>query len=169
MHWTRVEGTWKRITIVGWGDYSTAEPNSVVALCVSSGPVVQRLPTSSSKALLTTYWDYRTPSHVGNMQLPVSLARPSLFESSYDGASAWMRINGSMPPPVPAAGKNTGSGPLTIGRTGSFQNQTKDPNQEPMGEFFRGDIAEIIIYDTILSNEERLQVETYLRNRYRLD
>ncbi|MCB9446949.1 MAG: PKD domain-containing protein [Flavobacteriales bacterium] len=34
------------------------------------------------------------------------------------------------------------------------------------GSNFNGEIAEIIIYDTLLSDEQRYQVENYLRNRY---
>jgi hypothetical protein len=34
---------------------------------------------------------------------------------------------------------------------------------------FRGDIAEVIVYDTALSDSDRAAVDTYLTNRWQVD
>jgi hypothetical protein len=39
----------------------------------------------------------------------------------------------------------------------------------PAGQLvFKGDIAEVIVYDTILSNSNRLTIEKYLNDKYRI-
>lgn len=50
---------------------------------------------------------------------------------------------------------------------GAFNNSTGGSTNP--STFLNGDIAEIIIYSTALSDENRIQVEAYLKNKYRKD
>lgn len=152
--------------MVAWGDYNAPHSNTVVAFRLGPGPLMQRLPMEPGKASIVTYWDWRDPRPPEGKQIgddsnaPVPLSRAVLLETSFDGARWRMRLNANVLNEAPVNGKNTGSGPLTIGRTG--------PVDGGVGEFFRGDIAEILIYDRALTEHAHMQVEEYLRNRYAL-
>lgn len=78
------------------------------------------------------------------------------------GTSSVPYINGVTPAYTVAGGttpaSNSGTAySFSLGRAGAYN-----------GNYFSGDLAEVIIYNKALSNAERAQVEAYLKNKYGL-
>ena len=109
-----------------------------------------------------TSWGERQLGH--NDRAPISLERAALIESGFDGESWEMRVNGQVfVGPERVEGKKTGQGPLIIGL--GFAALFAEP---AVADFFRGDIAEIIVYNRAITADERATIESYLRARYAL-
>jgi hypothetical protein len=119
------------------------------------------LPGEPGKASLVTTW--------GKQQLgddnhaPVSFERAVLLETGFDGGSWQVRCNRKLLMSSTVAGKNTGKGTLIIGRNPLVIN----PNLN-YGDFFCGDIAEILVYNRAVTGDERAAIQEYLQNRYNL-
>jgi hypothetical protein len=158
--------------LIGWGNFSDSNVanEKVVGLRIGPGPFSNDPPNITGqspytftrlkdlgKAALVTYWGSGDDNKLGSDDdLTLSLSRAVLIETSFDGSTWQMRLNGEVLKENQIEGKETSKGPLTIGRNGNT------------GDFFRGDIAEIIIYDRKLEDEERKRIEEYLRTRYAL-
>ncbi len=118
------------------------------------------LPLQPGFASIATRW--RDGNQLGSdTRAAVSLSRPCLIETSYDRNRARIQLNGKTQEESEVAPINTGDGPVTIGRTGRRGDLAR-------GDFFRGDIAEILIYDRVLDEGECGLVEEYLNDRYAL-
>ena len=73
----------------------------------------------------------------------------------YDGATESMLVNGLSIFPQSATGNLSLNGGLAVGDAGNGD-----------GYFFTGDIAEILIYKSVLSDAQIQEVDTYLMNKY---
>ena len=173
--------------LIGWGDYT--QPNSNAFVGLRLGPFRplhyqielppeewSALPKDSSKASILNYWNIDWQyGHQGYQEkgskfdpekdplIPLSAV---LLEMFYDGHDTGMRLNGYeiKRDTAPFGGRNTGKGPLTIGLNGGLSIGENDIR----GAFFRGDIAEIIIYERNIEGSERYEIQEYLRNKYAL-
>lgn len=67
-----------------------------------------------------------------------------------------------------AGATGTPSGFLSAGATPLLRVGTTDGAVTPTSTFYGGDIAEIIMYNTVLSTENRQKVERYLKLRYNI-
>jgi hypothetical protein len=85
---------------------------------------------------------------------------PQLIEVVHNGTSATILTNGANP--VTNASMNSIPEPAT-GRTNSYLGQASGG-----GNYFNGEIAEVIIYQTALTLAQRQLVETYLINKFNL-
>ena len=152
--------------LIGWGDFTRPDSNAYVGLRLGRGPIVAldeggAIPKYPGTAVVFNYWndDWQFGHKPNNEEDPrVPLSSAFLLEMFYDGTHTGMRMNGNeiKKDPAPVGGRQTQNGPLTIGQNG----------QE--GAFFRGDIAEILVYDRVITEEERVEIQEYLRNRYAL-
>ncbi len=155
--------------LIGWGNTASAEnKNSLVALRFGPGPRSQNppdgiwknhLPKYPGRASVVTYWGEK---QIGDdLSAPVPMSKAVLLETSFDGLRCRMKLNGeSLTESECAEEKHTLEGPLTVGRTLAANGK--------LGDFFRGDIAEILIYNRNIDDEERGQIQEYLRRRYAL-
>jgi hypothetical protein len=83
-----------------------------------------------------------------------------LIEVIHTGTSATILTNGANP--VTNASMNSIPEP-TAGRTNSYLGQASGG-----GNYFNGEISEVIIYQTALSTAQRQSVENYLINKFSL-
>jgi hypothetical protein len=96
----------------------------------------------------------------------VSVSTPTLLSGEYDGSSVRFYINGVLDTYHPAltgpidSGNNMGKD-LFIGMRSNYSGAS--------GEWFNGNIAEILIYNRALTDGERHQAENYLINKYNTD
>jgi hypothetical protein len=67
-----------------------------------------------------------------------------------------------------AGATGTPSGFLSAGATPLLRVGTTDGATTPTSSFYGGDIAEIIVYNSVLSTENRQKVEQYLKLRYNI-
>src|SRR5258708_7102068 len=98
--------------------------------------------------------NYGAPK-ITQQSFDASITNPQLQTFRYDGASAMLRFNSAAR--VAATIGNLGlSGALTIGSlsTGAFK--------------YHGDIAEIIMYNTVLNDTQMGQIESYLMSKYNI-
>lgn len=152
--------------IVGFGDFANKNVQGAVGFRLGPGPLDGNLPRKPGFASLVTAWNWTGSGvHLGSDEdMLVRLGKPSLLETAFDGTKWVMRHNGNdLSAPVPVTGKNTQPGPLTIGRTGAPRVRNSDA-----GQYFRGDIAEAVIYRKPLSDAERGKIESYLAKKYHL-
>jgi hypothetical protein len=158
--------------LIGWGDFSQSGLNTCVGLRLSSGAVVQPnsdLPKYPGTATIFNYWsdDWQYgDKDINDPKDPqVTLSAPMLLEMFYDGQNTGIKMNTTeiKSDPAPDGRRNTLDGPLTIGVNGGLA-----LGYGGNGAFFRGDIAEIIVYERYLSAAERYLVQEYLREKYSL-
>jgi hypothetical protein len=86
---------------------------------------------------------------------------PTILELTYNGTDSFIYTNGSQTATYsePTGSIETTSGSLQIGGYNkSFNN--------PGGELFNGQIAEIVMYNRAVTGTERQQVEAYLNTKY---
>lgn len=152
--------------LIGWGDFTQPNSNAYVGLRFGRGPSISlgeggAIPKYPGTAVVLNYWNDEwqfghQPNNEEDPRIPLSSA--FLLEMFYDGSHTGMRMNGNEIKKDPASveGRQTQNGPLTIGQNG----------QE--GAFFRGDVAEILIYDRVITENERMEIQEYLRIRYAL-
>lgn len=140
--------------LIGWGDHES-DPRTGIGLRLKPGPTVLQLPLSPGRTSIETFWATAEPLSFDD-EAPVSFSRAVLLETSFDGTEWQMRLNGNeLTARARVVGTNSGKGPLTIGQVGD-------------GDYFRGDIAEIVIYDRAVYDAERAQIEEYFSSRYAL-
>jgi hypothetical protein len=149
-----IEGRGGRADLIGWGNFDNPNSNAYVALRLGPGPRDVDLPKRPGNASITSYWrdEWRFGNDATDPLVPLS--RAVLLGTDFDGQFVSVRMNGNVVKRDLDQGKNTGAGPLTIGQNGV------------RGAFFRGDIAEVLVYDRTLTDGERRAVEEYLRYRY---
>jgi len=107
---------------------------------------------------------YVSPSNVGKLYAgnvnAVELAVPQgtfdIYAAVYDGPSSRLMLDGLFA----AAGGDAGSNPFQTLRIGSTRYST---------HLLRGDIAELIVFDDVLSPSDFNQVGLYLAGKYDLD
>lgn len=166
--------------LVGWGDYTQAHSNAFVGLRLGPSPTLDKdslLPRHPGKASILNYWatewEYGLYNKIVDAEDPlIPLSSAVLIEMFYNGVNTGMRINGNLikDDPAPAGGRNTGNGPLTIGLNSGLRYNAYPLSTtfKGAGAFFRGDIAEIIIYERNIEGKERYEIQEYLRNKYSL-
>lgn len=151
--------------VLSWGDLgSKTSRKAYVTLRFSPGPRSQNppdglwinhLPKYPGRASLVTCWGEKQLGDDSNT--PVSLEKAILIETNYNGQQSQIRINSKIQAESELPeGLDIGEGPLIIGRNGN------------KGDFFRGDVAEIIIYKRMINEEDRERIENYIRNKYAL-
>jgi hypothetical protein len=152
-----IEGMGGRGDLVGWGNFNQPDSNAYVGLRLGPGPRDRDLPLKPGNASITSYWKdvWRFGNDATDPLVPLS--RAVLLEASFDGAFLRLRMNGSLIKEDRDQDKNIGDGPVMIGRNGARN-----------GAFFRGDIAEILMYDRAMDDQERTVIQGYLRTRYAL-
>ena len=163
--------------IVGWGDfYAPASTNAKVAFSLEPGPRstdpqdappfwFNSIPEDPGKLSVSTVWGNQNKMNYKDAVVPLSQA--VLLETSFDGEWCQMRLNNRTLMKEQMKDKNTRDGPLTIGRCGPYI-KAEETQEITTGDFFRGDIAEILIYNRRIEDEERMRIQEYLRSRYAL-
>jgi hypothetical protein len=106
-------------------------------------------------------------SHTLTADRPLVDGRWHLVFIEYDPAAQTKRIfvDGALSGEVAAHGGTIGGGGARAGRIGV--SAADNPAQDNTGgNFFQGDLAELIVYARHLDSEERRQLERYLAERY---
>lgn len=152
--------------LIGWGDFDRPDGNAYVALRLSTGPLVLNsenrpsdLPVHRGTASIHSYW--RDEWLIGDQLLVpesalIKLGAGMLIEAVFDGARIALHCNGRELKSDPDT-RNTRVGRIYLGRNGLGS-----------GAYYRGDIAEVLIYDRALSPHERAQLHDYVNARYAL-
>jgi hypothetical protein len=158
--------------LLGWGDFSTSNANAFVALRLGAGPRVDNsdLLINPGAASVLHYWTTQWQFGDVTTDPPISLTTPSLLEAFFDGVNTGIRMNGRTvkQDPAPPGGGRIGAGPFTIGLNGFVPLSFAAKPQNVHGAFYRGDIAEVLVYKRVLSDAERSVTHEYFRQRYRL-
>jgi Domain of unknown function (DUF1929)/Glyoxal oxidase N-terminus/Concanavalin A-like lectin/glucanases superfamily len=147
--------------LLGWGDFH-GSGETCVGLRFGPGPrqtpdPKDQLPLYPGSASLVHYRNPDLQFVEGDSPALVPLSAAVLLEVIYDGAGTEVRINGEeLHADIPTGPRDTSPGPLVLGQNG------------PNGAFFRGDVAEVLIYEQALSTGDRHTVREYLRTRYNL-
>lgn len=141
--------------LIGWGDFRRQAEGACVALKFGPPSLMDRhLPLAPGLASIHTHW--------GPTSAHATMTRPILLETSFDGSQSIIRINGELSCNRSVSGHVRGPGPLLIGAT-AFGDGVDDHH------YFRGDIAEVIVYGGALDDKERAGLEEYFNERYGLD
>jgi hypothetical protein len=164
--------------VLGWGDFDDLSGrSSAVGLRVGPGRRSQdppdydsnwfnTLPKDPDQTSLGAFWGIKRQIWTGD-KVPVPLTRASLLETSYHNKHWQLKVNSKLVEEAEGSGKNTAQGPLTVGRSGRYLVQ-QSTGEIVTGDFFRGDIAEILIYNRAVTVDERSAIYEYLRKRYDL-
>jgi hypothetical protein len=94
----------------------------------------------------------------------VSSGTTYLYSATYDGSNTTLYLNGSQKCQTAVSGAMAQMSNAAIGSEGYFAGSW---NTNAQGSF-TGDIAEILMFSTTLSNSDRQAVECYLSNKYYL-
>jgi hypothetical protein len=91
----------------------------------------------------------------------LTFGNPTILELTYNGTNSFIYTNGTQTATYGYTSGNieTTTGPLQIG---GYNQSFNNPN----GELFNGQIAEVIMYNRAVTGTERQQVEAYLGNKY---
>jgi hypothetical protein len=176
--------------VLGWGHLGELHPEreTFVALRLGSGPRIRdgsALPKVPATASIFSYRNTARQFGNGDADPLLPLSSPVLIEMFFDESDdeakrkTGIRVNGHLKQEGAAARRNTLEGPFRIGQlepmttrkivTTRLDGRTAAPeHQVSQGAFFRGDIAEIIVYDRHLDHRERYGVQEYLRRKYDL-
>jgi hypothetical protein len=141
--------------LIGWGDFGRPAEGACVALRLGTSQLARQLPLMPGIASVQTQQVCWTSARA-------PMTRPILLESSFDGSRSVIRVNGQLTSNESVADQARGQGPLLIGATG-FGDGAGDYH------YFRGDIAEVIVYGGVLDDKERTALEEYFKERYELD
>jgi hypothetical protein len=151
--------------------FGTSMPVAVEAMALT-----QCVPITTNNALAFGYVYYRTPLSIVLDQdcnslyaiaqpVPVGSPSPPSEHAGQFNAALGHEIweNG-----VPVALDNEKS-PLSTASDGAIGRALVQTTVLGVDPRFRGDIAEVIVYDTALSEGDRAAVDTYLMNRWQAD
>lgn len=156
--------------LLGWGDFTNPTSNAFVGVRFGPGPrkANSDLLDNPGNASVLNYWSADWQFGDVNRDPLVSLSTPLTLEAFFDGVNTGIRLNGTVikQDPAPLGGRNTGAGPVSIGLNGHVPFSFTSQPPKVRGAFFRGDIAEILVYNRALSDAERADVQRYFQTRY---
>ena len=162
--------------VFGWGNFASDEGGVCVGLRFSRSPRREgsEIPARAGYAGFDVY---RSGAHSSSERAPypspdceVPMTRPVLLEVRVAGGLTTCWPDGEQLSDCAAPFVPTGAGPALLGATGAEQYQVAEDNLEQrFREYFRGDIAEIIVFDGEPDEARDGAVRSYLRERYRLD
>lgn len=144
--------------LIGWGDWEAGDGNAYVALRLGAGPRRDEFPIHRGTASIHSYWQDRwrhLNQDVIAFEQLFALDGPVLIECHYDGTDIVVRIN-RRELKRDSDRRDTRPGPLWVGRNG------------PNGAYYRGDMAEILVFDRAVDADERNAMHAYFNARYAL-
>lgn len=125
-------------------DISGALTNPPYNLQLNNGNVLAMIITSSGSAT--------TGPGKGSLQS----RQPVILEGTYDSIAQLLYLNGSL----------LTSSANTVGMGDTTGNLHIGQQKDGMGRYYTGDIAEIIMYNTVLSTSKRQGIEAYLAQKW---
>ncbi len=138
-------GNWPKLVALPYASSGWAAPFIAWELCAGSGG--NRQPNSTT-SINTTY----SPNPTGTT---IPLDTGTLLSATYDGSANRVYLNGVLKNTLPLGG------PISYGTGTSFY-----VGSDPVSQSLDGDIAEIMVFDRVLSSDERQAVSRYLNGRY---
>lgn len=111
-----------------------------------------------------TYYDLHGMTEAGS---PTDKVFGTAWASTYiANASVWE--NGASTTAANLTKNRTSFSLIEVQTTGNVRFNNISNDRSIAGRYFHGDIAEIIVYDSVLSTSDRQKVERYLRDKYSL-